>query len=45
MPGAQATPSPEAEKEVLTRQAESLQAQLDNLRKRLEELATEGKVS
>jgi hypothetical protein len=45
MPGVQTAPSPEAEKEVLTRQAEFLQAQLDNLRKRLEELASEGRMS
>jgi hypothetical protein len=43
MPGAQTTSSLEAEREVLTRQAEFLQAQLENLRKRVDELSTEGK--
>jgi len=45
MPGVQTAPSQETEKEVLTRQAEFLQTQLDHLRKRLEELATEEKTS
>lgn len=45
MSGVQTVPNAAAEKEFLTRQAEVLQAQLDNLRKRIDELAAEEKVS